>query len=366
MNKTYFYLVFLIIKSLVLLFKRKKPSTIKMLLSEIMILRQQLLVLERLNKKRIVFSAKERLSMGFWATVGDDKRIFERASIIFSPVTLLKLHRNLVNNKYGRLYGSKNKKRGAKGKSPDLVNLFLSIKRNNPDYGIEKIEGLLRERGQVISDTTILRILRKHGLVGDLNKLGPSWLSFIGNSFNGIWSVDMFKVESAFLSSYVVMVAIDIYSRKIINFSVRRYPVDGGVVCQMFQEICKKKVLPKKISTDNDPLFLYKQWSANLRIDEIEEIKSVPYAPVSHPFIERVIGTTRREFIDKTLFFTRRDLDVKLNNFKRYYNEGRVHSGVDFLTPSEKSGEKRKRKIDLNKIHWDSYCNGMFKVPISA
>ena len=153
MNKTYFYLVFLIIKSLVLLFKRKKPSTIKMLLSEIMILRQQLLVLERLNKKRIVFSAKERLSMGFWATVGDDKRIFERASIIFSPVTLLKLHRNLVNNKYGRLYGSKNKKRGAKGKSPDLVNLILSIKRNNPDYGIEKIEGLLRERGQVISDT---------------------------------------------------------------------------------------------------------------------------------------------------------------------------------------------------------------------
>jgi transposase InsO family protein len=227
-----------------------------MLLSEIMILRQQILVLERLNKKRITFSVKERLSLSFWATIGDDKRVFKRAAIIFSPVTLLRLHRNLVNNKYRKLYGSKNKKRGAKGKPPDLVKLILSIKRNNPEYGIEKIEGLLGERGHIVSDTTILRILRKHGLTSDHNKLGPSWLSFIGSSFNGLWSVDMFKIESAFLSSYVVMVAIDIYSRKIINFSVRRYPVDGGAVCQMFQEVCKNNVLPKKISTDNDPLFL--------------------------------------------------------------------------------------------------------------
>jgi hypothetical protein len=181
MNKTYFYLVFLFNRSLAFLFSREKSSAIKILLSEIMILRQQLLVIERLNKKRITFSVKERLSMSFWATVGDDKRVFERAAIIFSPVTLLRLHRNLVNNKYRRLYDSKNKKRVAKGKSPDLVKLILSIKRNNPEYGIEKIEGLLGERGHIVSDTTILRILRKHGVAGDHIKLGPSWLSFLGS-----------------------------------------------------------------------------------------------------------------------------------------------------------------------------------------
>jgi hypothetical protein len=79
-----------------------------------------------------------------------------------------------------------------------------------------------------------------------------------------------------------------------------------------------------------------------LRIDEIEEIKSVPYAPVSHPFIERAIGTTRREFLDKTLFFTKRDLDVKLKVFKRYYNEGRVHSGIVFLLHCKKVERKEK------------------------
>lgn len=331
-----------------------------------MILRQQVVVLNRLNKKRVTFSAKELLTLSFWSTMSNDQRIFKRASIIFSPITLLKLHKNFANNKHKKLYGSKNKKRGPKGKSIDLVKLVIDIKKNNPEYGIEKIEGLLKQRGHLISDTTIFRILKRHGLIGDNDKQGPSWLSFLGSSFNGVWSVDMFKVESAFLNTYIVMTAVDVYSRKIIGFSVKRFPIDGGDVCQMFQEICRNKLLPKRISTDNDPLFLYRQWGANLRIAEIDEVKSVPYAPLSHPFVERVIGTMRREFLDRILFLGKRDLEVKLRDFEKYYNEGRVHSGINFLTPLEKIRENDPQNIDLNDICWKPYCNGMFKVPIAA
>jgi hypothetical protein len=55
--------------------------------------------------------------------------------------------------------------------------------------------------------------------------------------------------------------------------------------------------------SDNDPLFLFHRWIANLSILEIEEVKSVPRVPTSHPFVERVIGSTRRECLDHTLFF---------------------------------------------------------------
>jgi len=51
------------------------------------------------------------------------------------------------------------------------------------------------------------------------------------------------------------------------------------------------------VSTDHDPLFRFHRWLANLRVLEIEEIKSVPYAPASHPFVERLIGTVRREYL---------------------------------------------------------------------
>src|SRR5438477_6505700 len=63
----------------------------------------------------------------------------------------------------------------------------------------------------------------------------------------------------------------------------------------MFNPASTGQRLPKHASTDHeDPLFRFHRWLANLRVLEIDEIKSVPYVPVSHPFVERLIGTIRR------------------------------------------------------------------------
>jgi hypothetical protein len=59
----------------------------------------------------------------------------------------------------------------------------------------------------------------------------------------------------------------------------------------MFNHAVTGRPSPKHVSTDHDPLFRFHRWLANLRVREIEEVKSVPYAPVSHPFVERLIGT---------------------------------------------------------------------------
>ena len=75
------------------------------------------------------------------------------------------------------------------------------------------------------------------------------------------------------------------------------------------------------------PLFRFDQWKANLRILEVSEIKTVPYVPVSHPFVERLIGTIRREYLDRTLFWTTADLENKLLDFQTYFNEHRAHTG---------------------------------------
>jgi hypothetical protein len=62
--------------------------------------------------------------------------------------------------------------------------------------------------------------------------------------------------------------------------------------------------LPQCLSSDHDPLFRFHQWQANLRILGIQEVKSIPNVPVSHPFIERLIGTIRREYLDQLLFWS--------------------------------------------------------------
>jgi hypothetical protein len=68
------------------------------------------------------------------------------------------------------------------------------------------------------------------------------------------------------------------------------------------------------------------QWQANLRVLDVKEIKPVPYVPLSHPFVERLIGTIRREYLDQTLFWTAADLEEKLRVFQRYFNRHRAHS----------------------------------------
>jgi len=93
----------------------------------------------------------------------------------------------------------------------------------------------------------------------------------------------------------------------------------------MLNRITLGKILPKYLRTDNDPLFTFHQWGINLRVLGIEEIKSVPHTPSSHPFIERLIGTVRRENRDQTLFWGEKDLERKIKEFAAYYNGHKVH-----------------------------------------
>ena len=86
--------------------------------------------------------------------------------------------------------------------------------------------------------------------------------------------------------------------------------------------------VPKHLGSDNDPLFLYQQWQANLRTPGVDEVKTAPYTPVSHPFIERLTGTVRREFLDHTPFWNAADLARKLADFQGHYNQHRTHSSL--------------------------------------
>ena len=63
------------------------------------------------------------------------------------------------------------------------------------------------------------------------------------------------------------------------------------------------------------------------------EVKTVPYVQLSHPFVERLIGTIRREYLDRTLFWTTADLETKLNEFRDYFNRHRAHAGLDGRPP---------------------------------
>jgi len=68
----------------------------------------------------------------------------------------------------------------------------------------------------------------------------------------------------------------------------------------------------------------------------VREVKTVLYVPSSHPFVERLIGTVRREYRDQNPFWSARDLERNLMSFQEYYNKNRVHRGLNGIPPNEK------------------------------
>ena len=210
------------------------------------------------------------------------------------------------------------------------------------------------------------RVLEKHYRPGPDSGNGPSWLTFIGHLKDSLWSIDMFRCESILLNTHWVLVLMDQFTRRIIGFGVHAGDVDGVALCRMFNTAISTKGVPKYLSSDNDPLFLYQQWQANLRILGVDEIKTVPYTPRSHPFVERLIGTIRREFIDQTLFWNVVDLERKLELFNDYYNRSRTHSSLDGNTPAEISSGRVTQPASLHNYVWQKQCGGLFQLPAAA
>ena len=98
----------------------------------------------------------------------------------------------------------------------------------------------------------------------------------------------------------------------------------------------------------------------------IEEIKTVPYVPMSHPFVERLIGTIRREYLDHVPFWNARDLERKLSCFQDYYNRERAHQGLDGSVPESTPDDKPRDPVRLDNYRWTSCCRGLYQLPIAA
>jgi putative transposase len=180
---------------------------------------------------------------------------------------------------------------------------------------------------------------------------------------DSLWSVDLFRAESITLKTHWIMVVMDQYTRRIIGFAFHAGHVDGPALCRMFNKATSGDLWPERISSDNDPLFQYHRWKANLRVLEIQEIKSLPHVPMSHPFVERLIGSVRRELLDQTFFWTTTDLENKLSDYQRYYNEHRCHSSRDGHPPIKPGGDN---VIDMGSYQWKKHCRGQFQLPVAA
>jgi putative transposase len=361
-------LLILAIHLVVTFAKLLRPGGVRAVAAESLLLKHQLLISNRSRQRAPNLTSVDRVVLGL-ATLFVRPHRLPKLGALVRPATLLKFHKALVDRKYCRLFSSRHRRRtpGPKGPSAALIAAIVELKRRNPRFGCVRIaQQIAHAFGIELDKDVVRRVLAKHYRPGDSGTRGPSWLTFIAHAKDSLWSADLFRCESILLHSHWVLVVMDVFTRRIVGFGVERASIDGVSVCRMFNRAIAGERLPKHLSTDHDPLFRFHRWLANLRVLAIDEIKSVPYAPVSHPFVERLIGTIRREYLDRLFFWNAVDLARKLEAFRDYYNGQRVHRALAGSTPAQRADALCPAPAALDHYGWQQRCQGLFQIPIPA
>ena len=340
------------------------PGGVRSIVAESLLLKHQLLIVNRSRKRSPNLRASDRILAGLLALLVRPTRLL-RSAIVLKPSTLLGLHKAMSKRKYRMLFSPKHRRKpGPKGPSAELIHVVVEMKQHNPNWGCPRIAQQIALAFNIQIDKDVVRrILAQHYRPGQ-DSGDPSWLTFLGHMKDSLWSMDLFRCESATLRTHSVLVVMDQYTRRIIGFGVHAGTVDGVALCRMFNRAIRgQRWMPKYLSSDHDPLYKFHQWQANLRILEVTEIKSIPYVPRSHPFVERLIGTLRREYLDHTLFWTTADLENKLLDLRTYFNNHRTHNSREGQTPDTPVS---RPIANLRSFRWQPHCRALYQTPVAA
>ena len=354
-------LIILLIHLIATLARLMGPGGLRSVVAESLLVKHQLLILNRSRHRAPNLRASDRILAGACALFIRPARVF-RSAIVLRPSTILNFHRTLRQRKYRLLFSPKRRRTGPKGPAKALVAAIVEMKRRNPTWGCPRIAQQIALAFAVDIDKDVVRRVLATHYRPDPGGSGPSWLTFLGHAKDGLWSIDLFRCESAILRSHWVLVVMDQYTRRIVGFGIHAGIVDGRALCRMFNHAIRGVSRPTRLSSDNDPLYRFHQWHANLRVLRVAEVKSVPYVPLSHPFVERLIGTLRRECVDRMLFWSATDLERKLVAFQDFYNSHRAHASLEGRTPVQ----NRKDVATLNHYQWKEHCRGLYQTPIAA
>src|SRR5450631_3709729 len=203
------------------------PGGVRAVIVESLLLKHQLLVLSRSRKRASRLTPWDRLLFGIGAFLICPKRL-PKIAIGIRPSTLLRFHRALIQRKYRLLFTSAARRRpGPKGPSKELIAAIFEMKRRNPRFGCPRIaQEITHAFGVEIDKDVVRRILARHFRSPAGNE-GLSWLTFIGDMKDSLWSVDLFRCESIVLKSYWVMVVMDLFTRRLVGIGVEPSNVDA-------------------------------------------------------------------------------------------------------------------------------------------
>ena len=282
------------------------------------------------KRLRLSDSQKRRLAV---KGIALNKHILSQITTIFQPETILGWHRALVAKKY-KCSEAGSSEKGRKTVSQEIIDEVLRLAKRNPEWGYDRIKGVMEYLGLEVGRTTIKRILQDHGIVPDPElKRRIRWKEFLKSHLEVMAATDFISVELLTprgLVRCMILFFIDIQTRMVELGGVKINP-DGRWMKQVArnQVDCIDGFLKDKRYLVCDRGSLYtKDFENILKSSGVKIKRTPPWSPNMNPFSEAFCKTLRTECLGKMIFFNERQVRYAVEKFIFHYNTSRPHAGT--------------------------------------
>jgi transposase InsO family protein len=288
-------------------------------------LRHQIGVLQRSARKHPKLTPLDRLLWAWLSRVWSDWR---SALAIVQPETVMAWHRAGV-----RLFWTWKVRRGQPGRptlAREVRDLIRRMCRENPTWGAPRIHGELRKLGIDIGETSVSKYM-----VRSRKPPSQTWPTFLKNHLQQLVSIDFFTVPTIRFQILYVFLVLAHDRRRILHFNVTAHPT-AEWTGQQLREAFPFDQLPRYLLRDRDAIFgddFRKQVTAM----GIQEVLSTPRSPWQRAYVERVIGSIRRECLDHLIAFNETSVRRILGSYVEYYHRSRTHLALGKDSPEPRS-----------------------------
>jgi putative transposase len=283
-------------------------------------LRHQLLVLQR-SVGRPRLSRWDRI---FWVWLSRVCGSWRSSLVVVQPATVLAWHR-----KGFQLYWRWKSTRSGVGRpklDAEIRHLIQQMARDNPTWGRRRIQAELALLWHEFAELTIAKYMRR-----TIPRPAPTWRAFLATHAQEIVAVDFFLVPTLTYRLLRAFVILRHDRRELLHINVTAHPTTVWTTQQII-EASPNESTPRFLLRDRDSIYS-EDFSRRVKGMAIREVLTAPRAPWQNPFVERVIGSIRRECLNHVLVLNERHLRRLLRAYVAYYNRSRPHQALENNSP---------------------------------
>jgi putative transposase len=292
------------------------------LLAENALLRHQLVVAARQAKRPKLRAADRLVLVGLAAMFAN----WRNALVLVQPETLLRWHRDL----FRRLWAGRTKPTTPSKPrlAAQVIALITRMAIENRTWGAKRIRGELLKLGIEVAKSTIQRYMSRFRST----PTGQRWSTFLRNQAAGIWCCDLFEVRDLWFRCHFVFVVMHLESRKVLRAVATREPTSAWLA-QQLRELTPFGQGPKFLLRDHDAKF-GRDFDAVAQGAGTRIVRTPVLAPKANSYVERLIGSIRRDCIDHMLVLSEPHLQKLLDEYRGFFNHARPHQGIGQRRPA--------------------------------